>query len=314
MKILSKQSFDEIRAWVYRNARQIELALWRYEFENGDMEAVLSALSHYQNADGGFGNALEPDCWNPESSPYTTLNAVNKLEYIGFSDTRHPILRGIINFFESGRHSVEYGWLFNIPSNNDYPRAPWWTYDPKANEIEHTGVTAGIICFALQYADKQSVLYKRAYTLAEIMLEKFKKPDNIGDMGLDGYCKLKETLDKLGMTERLGAGFREGALKKAVDISIVRDAAQWAKYCVRPSQFIRSPDSPYYPGNEDIVNKELDYLIDTRPENGVWDITWQWGAFPDEFSISKNWWKSDLEIGATGKLKFLKSFNRLDIN
>ena len=86
MKKLTVKAFDEIRLWVYRNARQLELALWQYEFENGSADAVLSALAFYQNQDGGFGNALEPDCWNPNSSPYTTLCAIEILKKIDFAD------------------------------------------------------------------------------------------------------------------------------------------------------------------------------------------------------------------------------------
>lgn len=316
MKKLSKKSFEEIRLWMYRNARQIELALWQYEFENGSKEAVLSALSHYQNDDGGFGNALEPDSWNPNSSPYTTLNAISKLKNINITDTSHPIMQGILEFLGSGKHCVENGWLFSIPSSNDYPHAPWWTYDLKANEYEHTGVTAGIVCFVLQFAERESVLYKRAFMFVNKLLSKFKEPGNIGDMGLTGYCMLLEKIKQLGLSDQFDIVFLSAAIKKHVDEAIVRDFSQWANYSVRPSQFILSLDSPFYTGNEDIVHKELDYLIETRPENGVWGITWHWHdnyeKYPKEFAISENWWKADLDVGAIGKLKLLRSFDRLD--
>jgi len=29
-KILSKHEFNEVRQWIYRNVRQLELALWQY--------------------------------------------------------------------------------------------------------------------------------------------------------------------------------------------------------------------------------------------------------------------------------------------
>ena len=91
----------------------------------------------------------------------------------------------------------------------------------------------------------------------------------------------------------------------------MRDVSQWVNYGVRPSQFIFSPDSPFYIDNEDIVQKELDYLIETRPETGVWGITWSLydEKHPKEFAISENWWKADLAIGY---LKFLRHFDRLD--
>ena len=313
MKKISKKTFDEIRAWVYRNARQLDLAIWQFAFENGSGESVLSALSHYQNDDGGFGNALEPDCWNPGSSPYTTLNAIGILKNINFTDIRHPIVKGIFKFLESGAHSVDNGWLFSIPSNDGYARAPWWNYDPEANEYEHIGVTAGLTSFILKYADKQSNLYLRAFNITKKLLSGFKDPGKKGDMGLTGYCELLDAINQLKLSDEFDISYLSENIKKSVDDVIVRDVSKWAEYGVRPSQFISSPDSRFYPGNEDIVQKELDYMIDTRPENNVWGITWQWWdnyeKYPKEFAISENWWKANL---ATERLKFLRNFDRLD--
>jgi hypothetical protein len=207
MKRLSKTAYDDIRLWVYRNARQIDLAVWQYEFEGGGREAVLSALSHYQNADGGFGNALEPDSWNPASSPYTTLNAAGILKNVNYTDIDNPIMQGMLRFFESGKHCVENGWLFNIPSNNDYPCAPWWNYDEKANEYEHIGVTAGIACFALRFAAAESGLYRRACAFASHLLAKFREQGNKGDMGLTGYCMLLDTIKSLGLTDQFDISY-----------------------------------------------------------------------------------------------------------
>ncbi len=313
MKKISKKAFDEIRLWIYRNSRQLDLAMWQFEFEHGNNDNVLSALSHYQNVDGGFGNALEPDCWNPNSSPYTTLIAVSKLHDISFTNTSHPIMQGIIRFFESGVHFNGDGWLFSIPSNNVYPRAPWWTYDPKANEYEHKGVTLGIVCFVLQFVNRESELYKKAFAIANKLLSELKEPGNLGDMGVSGYCMILEKIKQLNLADQFDMAFYSAAVKRLVDNAIVRDISQWANYSVRPSQFIFTPDSPYLEGNEDIVEKELDYLIDTRPDNGVWGITWQWWEnyekYPKEFAISENWWKADKAISA---LKLLRNFGRLE--
>ncbi|MFT8351212.1 hypothetical protein [Clostridium saccharoperbutylacetonicum] len=41
--MIKDKTFIEIRHWVYRNAREIELSLWRYYFEYGKKEDVLSA-------------------------------------------------------------------------------------------------------------------------------------------------------------------------------------------------------------------------------------------------------------------------------
>lgn len=78
MKCLSRDACQEVARWIYQNARPLELLTWQYLFEDGDQKRVVDVLTIYQNADGGFGHALEPDNWNPESSPYTTHYAISE--------------------------------------------------------------------------------------------------------------------------------------------------------------------------------------------------------------------------------------------
>ncbi len=313
MKELSKKSFEEIQLWMYRNARPLELAIWQYEFENGSKEKVLAALSKYQNKDGGFGNALEPDCWNPNSSPYSTLNAIDKLKNIGYSDIEHPIIQGILKFLESGLHSNESGWFFSIPANNDYPHAPWWNYDPDANEYESVGVSAGIACFILKYADKNSNIYEKATAIIDKLIDRLSKTGKNGDMGVGGYCELMDTLPKLSLSNRFDLTYLSDKVRKLVYDSIEKDVSKWSSYGKTPSSFIFTPESLYYKDNEELLLKELDYIIENRPENGVWGITWSWfennEIYPKEFAIAENWWKADIAIG---KLKILRSFGRLE--
>lgn len=312
MKTLGLQAYQEVRSWIYLNARQIELTLWQYFFENGNKEAVLSALSFYQNEDGGFGNALEADSWNPNSSPYTTLYAINILKYIDFNDTNHSIMQGIFKFLESGKYFCEKGWLFNIPSNNDYAHAPWWTYNSEANEVESIGVTAGLGSFIMRFYDSNSDLYKKAMLVSKHIIEKLKAQSNYGDMGVGGYIVLLETIQQLGIQGNFDYEFLLHTTKKLVNNSIERDTSKWAYYCVRPSNYITDPGSIFYGDNEGIVQTELDYLIDTRGKNGVWDITWSWfennEKYAKEFAISENWWKA---YKAIENIIFLKKFGRL---
>lgn len=169
--MLSEKQFSQIRTWVYRNAREIDLNVWKFHFENGKKEDVVSALSHYQNEDGGFGNALEPDNWNPASTPYVTLYALGLLQRIGMTDTSHPIYKGIFEYLSSEKDLTDYGWRFNVPENNNYPRAPWWNYSEDANKTESIGPTCGLCAFILQNMDKTSSVYKKAETLAKQALD-----------------------------------------------------------------------------------------------------------------------------------------------
>jgi hypothetical protein len=313
MKTLGLKSYEEVRTWIYKNSRQIDLTLWQYVFENGSKEAVLSALAFYQNEDGGFGNALEADNWNPNSSPYTTLYAINILKYIDFEDINHQIMKGIFKFLESGKYFSKNGWLFSIPSNNDYAHAPWWTYNSEANEVESIGVTAELASFIIRFYDSNSDLYKKAILVSKYIINKLKTQSNFGDMGIGGYIVLLETIRHESLQDEFEYEFLLYTVKKLVYNTIERDISKWAYYGVRPSNYITAPNSIFYKDNEDIVQKELDYLIETRVKNNVWDITWSWfennEKYEKEFAISENWWKS---YKAIEKIIFLRNFRRID--
>ena len=51
--------------FIEQHARPLELAQYRVFFAEDDPNEVVEALLPFQNADGGFGHALEPDNWNP---------------------------------------------------------------------------------------------------------------------------------------------------------------------------------------------------------------------------------------------------------
>lgn len=313
MKKLSSQALAEISVWMHRNARPVDLAVWRYHFENGSREAVLAELALYQNEDGGFGHALEADSWNPDSSPYTTLTAINILKSIGFLELNHPMLQGIFRYLAECPDCTEYGWRFSIPSNDHYPHAPWWTYNEDANAYESIGLTAGTAGFILMYGNKDSLLFQKALSFAGIVIEKLRMPGRYGDMGIGGYCVLLDSIKKAGLEERFDCAFLAQKLKQQVHDTIERDTSKWVYYGVRPSNYIDSLDSPYFQDNEDIVAKELDYLIDTRPQNGIWPIPWSWfdnnDKYSKAFAISENWWQA---VKGTEKMLYLRNFGRLE--
>ncbi|MBI4926641.1 MAG: hypothetical protein HY835_02670, partial [Anaerolineae bacterium] len=61
--------FSRAADFIWKNARLLDRRLFAFDFLDGSAEAVVSALAAYQNADGGFGNALEPDKRTPYSTP-----------------------------------------------------------------------------------------------------------------------------------------------------------------------------------------------------------------------------------------------------
>ncbi|MDF2803950.1 MAG: hypothetical protein K0S61_3853, partial [Anaerocolumna sp.] len=195
---LTHIAYKEILDWVHLNARPLDIAVWKYHFEQGDIEQVLKELAFYQNEDGGFGNKLDPDNWNPASSPYNTQFAIKILRQIGFTDVNHPIFRGIFKFLENTEFQSDYGWFFTIPSNNNYPRAVWWDYSESENIYQSIGTTASLSGFILRFCKEDSNLYKKAFAYTQYVINKLHRDSKLGDMGVGGYCELLEDLEHLG--------------------------------------------------------------------------------------------------------------------
>lgn len=91
-------NYNKARNFIYRNARPLDIARWKYQFENGEREEVITALSAYQNEDGGFAHALEPDCWNPNSAPIQTWVATEIIRDIKLEDKNYPLIKGILRY------------------------------------------------------------------------------------------------------------------------------------------------------------------------------------------------------------------------
>jgi len=80
-------------------------------------------------------------------------------------------------------------------------------------------------------------------------------------------------------------------LHRSVDRLIEKDPAKWNAYVCRPSFFLSSRDSEFYPEHQAAAEAECDFILQNQQEDGSWPITWAWGAYPEEWAVSKNWWR-----------------------
>lgn len=300
-----KEIYEKASGFIYRNARPIELALWKYHFEGGNREDVLTALAAYQNADGGFGHALEADSFNPNSAPIQTWTACEVLREIGFTDGTHPIIRGILRYLDSGLDfSEEHNqWLNSVKTNADYPHAVWWDYSDKVENYNPTAYLAG---FILRFADKDSALYKKAEEIARQAYEWFVSAVPYGDdHSAACFAALYEFLKETGSGLVDMREFSD-KLNEEVNANICRDTEKWrTEYVTLPSKFIGSKDNMFYAGNEELVQKELEITRESQLGDGSYIVPWLWYNEYKEYELAANWWKSRILID---KIRFLKAF------
>lgn len=299
-------AFENARKFIYRNARPIDLALWQYNFENGSKEAVLKALSAYQNSDGGFGWGLEADNFNPASLPMGVWKATEYLEKIGGADPNHPIVSGILKYLSSGSdfEEVHRQWLNVVPSNNDCPCAMWWKYHESGSQFEYNP-TAALAGFIIRYAEWGSALYEKGVALAKEAAEWFISDAPIERhiagcfISLYNYCKEADVMpfDGDAVMEKM---------HKIVEASICRDTKKWGEYMPTPSTFISSKLSPFYVGFEELCRVECEYIKNTQLPDGSFNVPWTWCNDYKEWQVAENWCKSIITME---NMLFLREFD-----
>lgn len=306
---MSKLDLRIINNWMYRNARELDLNIWKCLFMNGSAEDVANSLLHYQNEDGGFGNGLDPDNWNPNSLPYACFYAIETLHMVKFFDMNHPVYKGIKKYLENT--GIEQ-WSFTLPSNEEYPHAAFYNYSKEYNDVQSLGIVISLSAFVLEYMPNTAI-YENVMERLDSFIKKIYEND-LGDMGPSSYITLVDTMQRVSIS---GYDYDEiqDRLCTIVNEQMQKEEKMWDSYGYRPSDFIKSNNSIFLKGNEAIVKKECDYLIRTIPENDIWPVAWCWfenaQKYPKEEIISLHVAKARKCIE---RVKFLKEFNRVKSN
>lgn len=299
----------QAKQFIYRHARPLDFARWQYLFEQGSRDCVLAILAQYQNPDGGFGHALEADCWNQESSPIQTWAATKIIREVGLTDPHHPLILGLLSYLESTSSFDGHYWARTIPSNQDYPHAEWWDYLPE--EQPSYNPTASLIGFILKYAQKGTPLYQTATRLAQEAYADLVQQEPLDSMHtLACYVELYQDVLDLPSSKAYDLASFYSLLERQISQLVCQDVAIWAHaYVMKPSLFISSKQSPFYDRYQALCDLETQFISETQLADGTWPITWQWHHYPEQWAISKNWWKADQVIQ---NVKFYRAMKATD--
>ena len=301
-------TYEKARAFMYRCARPLELALWQFHFEGGSAKNVLYALSFYQNEDGGFGHALEADNWNPHSSPLTTQTATEIL-YAVDAPADHPIVQGVLRYLDSGKDfdAAHRQWPGSIHSNNDHPRAIWWTYEADKEAFRYNP-TVGLAAFILRYADKASPVYAKGLALAQEAIDWLLAQEPFAEKHVVYlFMRLAEFA---GGHDLRGLDQLAARLHALAPLCVCTDLTKYGvEYVDRPTDLIDGPQSPYYPDIATAADAECTFLIDSQLEDGSWPVPWKWwNEFTDEFAVAAMWWKGHIVLK---HIVYLRNFGRI---
>src|SRR5438034_1832462 len=112
--------------FIWRNARLLDRHLFARRFLGQSPEHVIHALRAYQNDDGGFGNALEPDLRGPTSQP---IHVDMAFRYLHEGGAVAPEMVTRACSFLASVSSAAGGVPGILPSALRYPRAEHWSLE-----------------------------------------------------------------------------------------------------------------------------------------------------------------------------------------
>lgn len=265
---LSSQALANAREFIYKNGRLLDRKRYEFWFENGSADRVLAVLRAYQNEDGGFGHALEPDIRCPHSQPVCTEVALSIMDEMNTYDPQ--IVEGIGRYLQQIAVEGTGGFPRAFRTLNDYPHAPWWTTeDDSQPSMNPTGNIIGLlyrqsVCGHLveQSWFKQTVEFiwthietvnpKDYHDLIQCITFLENAPDRSRAEQL--IPLLDEWLSQPGTIE--SDPDAEGYVHKVLDWAPTPDS-----YC---SKFIQEAD----------VQRHLSYLIAQQQTDGGWPVSW----------------------------------------
>ena len=149
--------------------RPVEAAWGRTMTGDGDAAAVLAALVRYQNDDGGFGNALEPDIAAPQSNPFAARLALHVILETGIPTT-DPVVTQLVGWLED-RQGEDGCWRWE-PGTLDHPIAPWfagWQFPNLNPALDLAGALARLELGSERLHRRCRELYARLASRDEIV-------------------------------------------------------------------------------------------------------------------------------------------------
>jgi len=297
------KSFDEaIRLgldYLARHGRALEQALADFYFSDGGLEAVIHALAEYQNEDGGFGKALEPDFRCPDSSILATSEALIHVRQAGISFS-HPMAAKALQYLINTYQSEAKGWHFTPPEGDAYPHAPWWFFNADAHATRHNP-RPQLLGDLFQSPELVPSEMLESLTVS-IQQDFLAEVDALQQHDLFSYLRLYHSQNvpdalKACLHQHLPAIIRRNVAEKAVD---------WAGYVVRPYQAVKDMHDPFLPLVANLLPAAIQYLMDEQQPEGNWLPNWSWGElYPEDWETASVEWQSHLTLA---NLLVLKNF------
>lgn len=309
MKLMTPDSFANARNYVMTDGRPLDQARFRYHFEDGDSAAVVQALAAFQNDDGGFGRALEPDLRTSASSAIATATGLGILREVDPA-AAESLIAGAVRYLLDTYDDVQQVWPIVPPAVEDAPHAPWWSYAESASSFGGFRINprAVLLGHLHHFAAGQPSVAALLVEAGQSLLDYVKAiPDD--DLGMHDLLALVDLIEADHVPEDLRRPLLE-KVRRVAGRSVETDPARWAEYTLQPLQIAPAPGASLAKAVDGAaVEANLDYLIQLQAADGSWGLPWSW-----DFVDAAAWAEAERDwkgFHAVNRLRVLAAYGRL---
>jgi len=284
---LSKEAFARAREFIQKNARPLDRSLFDYLFEEGAREAVVEELSKFQNSDGGFGNALEPDFRLEASSPMATSVGLQYCHDIGATADDEVVSRAIQYLLTT--YDLDHGfWPSTYLDVNDAPHAPWWHLEEVKHPTEERWANPSAELAGYIHTYQSLVSNEFITELNKRLLTNIESSEYIEGLynvmcWERAYMEFPEPLQSM-VSDKIRRTYKKNAPFTQEDLGAIR--IFWL--APNPESILIS-----HPGN---VYNLMDLEIDNQSDDGGWWPTWKWGQYEDVWPIAEKEWAGKITL------------------
>ena len=245
--------------FIWSAARLVDRHRYAMLFAGGRAEPVATALAPYQNADGGFGHALEPDLRCPGSQPAATLYALELLHEAGLMDME-MVRRA--RAWMATIAAPDGGIPFALPGFEPYPHSPWWEAGPPSSFLTMALAAA---LHAGKVTDDDWLIRATDWSWGQI--EEVVKPSGYL---LKFACAF---LDAVPDEDRAHAAI--AALRSRIDSSALEPAGATEGEALRPLDLSPRPGRPSRElFTQAQIEAHLDLVEQEQQDDGGWMFDW----------------------------------------
>ena len=281
---LENKSFKIITENLKEKARPIDSERFNYHFNNAGPEKLIKEIKKYQNEDGGFGQALEPDFRLPLSNPMATSIALSYLQNLDNHSSARELIKKAISYLENSFNQNRNGWYAVSREINDYPHTPWWHYDEeeKMTVIDKNwgNPSAELLAYLLRYSNYTNQINLDA--LVEKALKNIQhKKEYESENEIYCYLELYRAVDS--KTKAL----LKGSIAEGIKQLIVYDQNKWQEYVPLPLDFVPAPESERFGVSETKIEANLDFYVELIEKSKNTLVKPPWGKSFYQTDLSK---------------------------